>query len=433
MLRPFLASLCALASVSGAQVRHVVRTDSLTIDDAYRLAVANNTAYLKTANTLRASTMQVRTALGGLLPTTGASFSANYQQGGTNIVQGTELKGQDTYTTSYSVNLNYGLGLGSVFAPAAARSARDATAATITAARVALRGQVILGYLNVAQARALAALQDTLVHSAEVQVQLASARQAAGAATILDVRNAEVGLGQARVAAINAHNAERSAIVTLGQLIGASLSPDLKLTSSFEVTDRPPSLDSLLAAARTENQSLIAARASQSAAAASLRIARMQYTPSFSLSSGYGKQAVDHATLPFAYQKRPYSVSAFLSLPVFNGFQRELSMENAAIARDNADLDLHERDMQVQTDVTQAYNATDAAFQAAELQRANAVTAQQVLVFAEERYRLGAASFLDISLARSQYAQAENARVTSIFDYLKAFSTLETAVGRRLR
>ena len=68
-----------------------------------------------------------------------------------------------------------------------------------------------------------------------------------------------------------------------------------------------------------------------------------------------------------------------------------------------------------------------------ELQTTNSATARQVLEFAEERYRLGAGSFLDIATARTQFSQAELSRVAALFDFHRAVATLETAVGDRLR
>jgi len=52
----------------------------------------------------------------------------------------------------------------------------------------------------------------------------------------------------------------------------------------------------------------------------------------------------------------------------------------------------------------------------------NSGTARQVLELAEERYRLGAGSFLDIATARAQFAQAELARVAAVFDFHRAFA-----------
>jgi len=53
--------------------------------------------------------------------------------------------------------------------------------------------------------------------------------------------------------------------------------------------------------------------------------------------------------------------------------------------------------------------------------------------FAEERYRVGAATFLDVVTSRGTFEQAQIDRINSVYDYHKAFAALENAVGRPLR
>ncbi|HVE36218.1 MAG TPA: TolC family protein [Gemmatimonadaceae bacterium] len=416
-----------------AQVQSARVVTSLTLDEAVQIATQNNPGYLRTYNLQRSADAQVRSTMGALLPTSGASFGANYQQGGSNVVQGTEIKGPDTYSTSYNFSLNYFLSLGTLAAPSAARANRAATLANVNGARATLRGQVLQAYLNAVQSRVLAAVQDTLLQAAETQVELAQAKYAAGGATILDVRNAQVGVGLTRVGALNGANAAKRDILRLSQVIGVTLPPDVKLSTDFP-TDAPPlDLASLIDRARRSNPTIVALRSTEQAAGRALSIAHFQYTPSLNLSSGYGKQALDHATFPFAFSKRPYNVSMFVSLPVFNGFQREQNTALARVTHDNAFLDLKERELQLTNDITDAFGALATAKEAMDLQAANSATARQVLEFAEERYRLGAGSFLDIATARTQFSQAELSRVAAVFDFHRAFATLETAVGDRLR
>ena len=436
MLR--LSTLAASALLLGlqglpAQVASPRAVTSLTLDEAVQIAAQNNPAFLRTYNLQRNADAQVRASMGALLPTSGASFSANYQQGGSNVVQGTEIKGPDTYSTGYNFSVNYFVSLGTLAAPLAARANRAATLANVDGARATLRGQVLQAYLNAVQSRVLAAVQDTLAQAAQTQVELAQAKYAAGGATILDVRNAEVGVGLAKVGALNGANAAKRDILRLAQVLGVALPPDVRLSTDFP-TDVPQlDLDALIQRAKQSNPTLVALRSTEQAAGRALSIAHLQYTPSLNLSSGYGKQALDHASFPFAFSKRPYSVSMFVSLPVFNGFLREQNTAVARVTHDNAYLDLKERELQLTNDITDAFGALATAREAMELQTTNSATARQVLEFAEERYRLGAGSFLDIATARTQFSQAELSRVAALFDFHRAFATLETAVGDRLR
>jgi outer membrane protein len=136
---------------------------------------------------------------------------------------------------------------------------------------------------------------------------------------------------------------------------------------------------------------------------------------------------------PLSFSRSPYALSAFLSIPLFNGFQREQNIELQRVARDNAEMDLRARNLQLTTDVTQAYLNLVTAAKTVDYQTQIAAKAAEDLSLNEESYKVGAKTFLDVTTARGTYEQAQIARVNSIYDYHKAFAALEQAVGRPLR
>jgi outer membrane protein TolC len=68
-----------------------------------------------------------------------------------------------------------------------------------------------------------------------------------------------------------------------------------------------------------------------------------------------------------------------------------------------------------------------------ELQEATAASAREAMRFAQERYRVGLNTFVDVAQARADRERAENDRIASIYDYHRAYSALEAAVGGRIR
>ena len=69
-------------------------------------------------------------------------------------------------------------------------------------------------------AQARAQLNDTLLASAQAQLDLSRARAAVGAATTLDVRRAEVQVGQAQVAVLRERNNIETEKLRLFQQLG---------------------------------------------------------------------------------------------------------------------------------------------------------------------------------------------------------------------
>jgi outer membrane protein TolC len=74
-----------------------------------------------------------------------------------------------------------------------------------------------------------------------------------------------------------------------------------------------------------------------------------------------------------------------------------------------------------------------AAAKTVQLQEQTAQKASEELAAVEERYKVGAATFLEVTTSRGSYETAQIGRVNSIYDYHTAFANLESAVGRPLR
>ena len=184
----FIALLALSGQIAfGQQVSSAARGTPLSLDDAITTAHRNNPAFLQIENNLRSSESQVRQAYAALLPSSSASFTTSYQQGGTQFVQGVALSGSsaDSRQSSYRLGLNYSISGAVAFAPRSARANRDAAEADISNQAEALRAQVTQQYITALQSQAQAALQDTLVQTAAGQLELANAKMKVGAGTIV--------------------------------------------------------------------------------------------------------------------------------------------------------------------------------------------------------------------------------------------------------
>lgn len=464
---------------------------TLTLDDAIAMARQNNPTYLQTVNGRRSADAGVRQAYGALLPTSNAQFYSAYQQGGQVFIQGVSIPGgaSDQLQSQYFLGLNYRLNAGTLVQPRAAKATRVAADADITGAAETMRSTVAQQYITALGAEATAALNDTLVQVQQANLELAKARVAVGADNILAVRTAEVTLGQAQVAALTAHNQAEVEKVKLFQQIGVQPPDSVELTSTFAVAKPTFTLDSVLDLARRQNPAVEALRDRERAAGWNVRVAQSEYTPTLSLATGWSgtsfqytnsdfpvQQAIrqtagelancmsldsiriganlapkgctnfapltasqiaqirqDNNAFPFKFQRAPLQFSAVVSIPVFNGFTRERDVEQAQVDRDNARLNVKSRELQMTADVTQGYLNLVTAARTVELQETIAQKAREELTYAQERYRVGAATFLDVTTASGAYVQAQVDRINAIYNYHKAFAALEAAVGRPLR
>ena len=485
-----LALIMALAPDASAQAG-----GTLTLDEAITLARRNNPDFLQQANDVAAADWAVRDAYGSLLPGASASTSYSYQAAGTQRVGSFGDIGvtnsTDYYSSSYNLGLNYRLSGATLMAPGQAKSQRRATAAGVEAAVFSLRTNVTRQYLAVKRAQDGVVLAEQELQRATDNHRLARARVEVGAAIPMEATQAEIERGRAEVALLQAQNLVETERLRLEQVLGTDLPADFVLTTTFAVTDVPWSETQLQAFAAEAHPSLQAARAAEAASNAGVRMARSSYLPSVSFSagiSGFMRQAgnsdflveqawegmfarqdqcamtnlisaglsaplpgtpIDcsqyvltsadeqriresNSLFPFGYERNPFSASMTISLPIFDGLSRERQVEQARIARTDAELRRKSEELRLRTEIAAALGTARTGSRSAELEARNAELADEQLRLARERYRLGAASYIELQEAETLKARADRAYLNALYQFHESLAALEAAVGRPL-
>jgi outer membrane protein len=490
-----IATVCALVVLvvpSQAQGPDTLRSPVLTLPDAIALAQRNNPEHLQLVNDRRAASAGVRAAYGALLPSADLSFSSEYRKEGSQPFQGLNFStASDVYQSSYWLGLSYQLSPATFITPRLEHARRDAVEADIVGSSHALRALVSREYLAALKSEAQAVLQDTLTRAAEAQLELARARAAVGAGTQLDVTRAEVALGTQQVAALRARNTAEVDKLRLFERMGVPQPPSVRLATQFVIAQPNISLDEVLGIAREQNPFLRAYRSRERVASLDVRRAQTQYLPSLSLRTGWGGYTQQYANesvliegqrsqadrgraqclstdtlrqasglspitafcnsqfqfgtadeeairrendrFPFSFLRQPFSVQATISLPLFDGFAREQRVQVAQAMRDDARYLVRQQELRLTAEVTAAYYTLVTAVRASDVQEQNARKAREELRLTEERYRVGAATFVELTESRASFERAEQDRIAAIYDYHQAWAALENAVGRPLR
>jgi outer membrane protein len=403
------------------------------------------------------------------------------------------LTGTPSYLISnYAIGLNYQLSGQALLAPARERANRRAIEAAIDAAGFNLDAQVTRQYLAVARAQDAVTLARRELERAEDTRRLAQARVDVGAAIPMEVMQADVQRGRAEVALLQAETEAQTSRLRLAQVLGTELDPAVGLAADFPIAPLDWSQDDLVAAARTAHPQMVAAQAAQSAADQSVRMARSAYLPTLDIStglSGYARQStneqylVDQArarvqeqqfqcellnrisdglseplpgmpvncsqfslspdqeaairsgnsVFPFNFTRDPVGVSLRISLPLFQGLNRERQIEAARVSAQDARYRLQSEEMRLRTEVSTAYLNATTAQRSVELELRNRDLSDEQLRLARERYRIGASSFIEMREAETEKARADRAYLTAVYNYHEALAALEAAVGRPLR
>jgi outer membrane protein TolC len=136
---------------------------------------------------------------------------------------------------------------------------------------------------------------------------------------------------------------------------------------------------------------------------------------------------------PFSYQRSPFSANVTVSLPIFTGFGRTLRVSQARAQRDDADEAIRARRLAVRSEVHGRFLALQTAHSSIAVQAASRDAAREGLRLAQDRYRLGSGTALELSDAQTAVQRAEGDYINSVYGYHIALAALEGAVGRPLR
>jgi outer membrane protein len=462
----------------------------LTLEEALSLAKQNNPTYLQSVNGRRRAEAALRSAYGAFLPSASTSLSAGYRQGLPEFFGGVAFGAtSDILSSSWGLSFSSRLSARTFTNMRAARAQLDAAQSDLSGAEQTLRVSTIQQYILALQTQARAALQDTLVVSNQMQLDLARAKAGVGSATSLDVKRAEVAVGQQQVAALKAHNTADVELLRLYQGLGVAKPDNVALVSTFAISE--PALDpkQLLGMAKAGNPVLRALQSRAQVADANYNAARGDYLPSLSFTASFGgtsQQYKDDSYLvnqsrnsvassrascfttdsirrgaglsgistcnaivftdaqasairsanevfPFKFARQPYNISLGLSLPLFDGFSREERLQGAVATKSDAQYNVRAQELRLTADVTAAYTTLVAAYRTARLQENNTAAAREALQLAQERYRVGLNSLVDLQSSRSDYERAQTDLIDANFEFHRAFAALENAVGRPLR
>ena len=486
-----LSLTLAAASPTVAQEPAAAPPATLTLLEAIDLARRNNPEYLATANNLGPADWAVRNAYGNLLPSADVSTYMGYTAAGnTNLgVVTSEALATDYYSSGYRMGVGYSLSGARLLAPGQARSNRRATAATIDAARFNLEFTVTREYLGVLRAQDDVVVTEQELARARQNLALAEARVQVEAAIPMEAKQAQVEVGTAEVALLQARNAVYTQRLMLLQLLGIGQDAEPELTTRFAVQDVPWTPEELLAFADATHPRLRAAEAQRVAAGMGVRMARTAYLPSLNLSAGWSAYARKAGNSDFLVERaqqsaqsqlqsctllnnisaglssplpgtpadcssftltpdderairdanrldlarEPFSMNVSLSLPIFNGFGRERQLEEARVMERDAELQLRAQRIQLRTEVATTHASLLTARRSVELQARNQELATEQLELARERYRLGVGTFLELQDAETTKARADRAQLQAVYDFHQALAALEAAVGRPLK
>jgi outer membrane protein TolC len=262
---------------------------------------------------------------------------------------------------------------------------------------------------------------------ARQQLEFAESRLQVGTATRSDVLRAELEVGNAELAVIDAESNRRSARLELGRHMGSDEEVQPAAGALPEQAPDLPDVEALAALAERTAPSAVAARSTWQAQRAASLSARSAYLPTLRATGGYDWQAID-----FPPSDQSWSLRVIASVPVFNGLQRETNIIQARVNAQVAEARARDASIGARIAAEDAARELGAAERRVEIAGRAVDLAREDLRVQEERYQLGNVTILDLQASQLALAEAEVTWVTARQALATAIGQLEAVLGQTL-
>jgi outer membrane protein len=417
-------AVAALSSIP-ARAQDTVTT-VLTLPQAVQMSLDADPRVVAAASGISTAQASVRLSTGAYLPT--LNVSTTY---GNSSNERLDPNSGNRVSESYTANTAVGY---EIFSGGRRGAERRSARAQVNAAEAGLRSERYTAILATTAAfYAAAAAEEVLVAArrreerAQQQLSFARTRLEVGTATRSDVLRAEIEVGNARLAVIDAETGVRTSRLTLGRRVGVDRAVRPAATQLPSQAPPLPSPERLGTLAMEQSPAVLAAQAELRASEAVTRASYSTYLPSVRATAGY-----DWFSFEFPPAERSWSVRLTASLPVFNGFQREASVTRARAAQRSAEAASRDAAVAARTEAATAAEEVRAAGERAAIAGRAVELAREDLDVQQERYQLGATTILELQASQVTLADAEVAAVRARQDLATALATLEAVLGRPL-
>jgi outer membrane protein len=428
------AGTLAAASVAGAQARQ-----RITYDDAVAIALKQNISVKQAENATQLSDATVKQQQKQFLPNLSLNVSGSNNVGRSfSQTEGAVIDQQSQALSSgLSTSLTLFDGGKNLSALRSARADEEASQQDLTRTRQSAVFTVTSNFVSLTNANEQLKVQEENLTALQSQQQQIEAFVKAGSRPMADLYQQQALVANAQLAVAQAQRAVELAKVDLIQTL--QLAP----TGSYDfvgpaLTDaamsRTYDLDSLVALAYTNRADLAAQSARVEAAGQDAKVAAAGKLPTISLTGSYNTAYSSAADLSLANQldqRRGGGIGIGISIPLFDRGSSSAAEQKAAIAESNAQLALSQQRQAIALDVRRAYLDFTSAKQQLTAATAQLAAAQKAVEATQARYKVGAATLVEVSQAQAQEVQAASAVATPRNNIVLQEKAIGFATGQR--
>ena len=400
-----------------------VRAESLA--DAIALAYRSNPTLQAQRALQRATDETVVSARSGFRPSVGVSASVGYSDAETGLKAPSHIESNSGGAT---LTLTQPL-----FNGGRTTAAVQAAEATVSAGREALRStessilqSVVQAYTDVRRDQQIVAIRQNNVRVLANQFEEVNAKFEVGQITRTDVAQSQVQLAAARALLSSAQAQLQISRANYTAVVGQNPG---ELAPEPDMPGLPPTVDQAFDTAEAESPVLRQARSTEQSSRARIAEAKAANHPTVSLQGSLGYSGRVSPFDPSDYN-RALTAEAVVSQPLFTGGLNASNIRTATEQNTADRLNIEGARRRVVQQVSQAWNVMASS-------RANVISdGEQVraatVAFegAQEEYRVGLRTTLDVLIAQQNLRDAELALVQARHDAYVAEAAVLGAMGR---
>lgn len=408
----------------------------LSMEEAIALALDHNSALLQAQIAASLAGLDVGEARSRFLPrlTLGASSVESdgriFSEREGRIVEDT-IRSANLSASSEVILFN---GFGDIAALRGAKLERESRILVHERQRETVCSTVAAGFVGVLRAgEQLRVQRDSLGAELELERRIAIYVEG-GSRTRADLYTQQVSVANARMALTDTERNLGLARMDLMRTLGLPSGTPYEIATSVDEAAGQAMIDveERVASALARRKDLAAEQARLASVEQGIRAARAARWPMVSIGAGYGSGHTDASPLSDREQldlNRNSAISIDVRLSLFDGGRTGRAIRRAELEARSAGVALDEARREVVQQVRRAHLDYQTAQKQLSLAQAGRHAAALALEIAEDRYRLGAGSLVELSQARSAHTGTESAWVTARHDLRLRRVLLDHATG----
>lgn len=293
--------------------------------------------------------------------------------------------------------------------------------------------QIITGYYDIVQQKALLSVTDSALKISELKRDIAKIKFEIGSSGKVEYLQAQVDLN----ADISAYKRQQMSIdnakVRLNQLMARDASVEFDVIDSIEINYHP-ALQSISDELESKNTSLLLAKNDISIANYYLREIEASRFPSIGLTGSYG-YSKSNSQASFVLQNRTqgFNYGFTVTWNLFNGLTLNTAIKNARLDVMNKSIGYKSVMSGVNASALIAYRNFQKEMELLNLEEANGKLAKENLDLALERFRIGVINSLQLKDAQQTNTLAQNRLVTARYALKITETNLKLLTGSLIK